>query len=282
MNRLIVTGILALATGLVGLQAQQPAAQPAAQPAPAAKQPRPKSQKEIPALQALFGAKDPDAVITAGKSLIQNFADTEFKDIALTMIADAYQRKGDRENAEVYADLTLKNNPKNYQALSMLAELISQRTREHDLDREEKLGKAEKYAKDAIAAIAAAPKPNPNATDEQWENSKKFATAQVHQTLGMIAMTRKKYDVAAAEMKQAVDLTGGGEPAFQVRLAQVYVLDSKNDEAIALCDKILAAPNLHPQIKAVTTQLKEGAVKQKASGLKPNAGAGPKQVEIKQ
>lgn len=272
MNVKIVTGILALAAGLAGLQAQQAA--PAAGP-------RPKSQKEVPALQALFNAKDPDAIIKAGKDLITGFADTEFKDIALTMIADAYQRKGDRENAEVYADLTLKTNPKNYQAQFMMADLISQRTREHDLDREEKLTRAEKYANDAIANIASATKPNPQVTDEQWEGNKKFLTAQVRQTLGMIAMTRKKYDVAATEMKAAVDLTGGSEPAFQVRLAQVYVLAGKNDEAVALCDKVLAAPNLHPQIKQVTQGLKDTAVKQKAAGAKPATPAPVKQVEIK-
>jgi len=43
----------------------------------------------------------------------------------------------------------------------MLAESIVQTTREHDLDRDEKLAKADKYANDAIASVSAAAKPNP-------------------------------------------------------------------------------------------------------------------------
>jgi tetratricopeptide (TPR) repeat protein len=281
MNRTIVTGILVLAAGFSGLQAQQ--AQPPAQAKPAGQRPpQPKSQKELEALKALFGATSPDATITAGKGLIQGFADTEFKDIALTMIMDAYQRKGDRENAEVYAELTLKNNPKNYQAQFTLADLISQRTREHDLDREEKLNRAEKMANEALANITAAPKPNPQVSDEQWEANKKYLSAQVYQTLGMIAMTLKKNDVAAKQLQQAVTLSGGKEPAFQVRLAQALILDGKYDEAIKVCDTVLALPNLHPQIKNVTDGLKDGATKAKAAGIKPQGQTGgPKQVEIK-
>ena len=35
----------------------------------------------------------------------------------------------------------------------------------------------------------------------------------------------------------------------------------KNDEAIALCDKVIAFPNVHPQIKGVATAIRGAAVK---------------------
>jgi len=50
-------------------------------------------------------------------------------------------------------------DPKQYAALLMLARGIGQRTREFDLDREEKLTRAEKYAKDALDILKDAPKP---------------------------------------------------------------------------------------------------------------------------
>jgi tetratricopeptide (TPR) repeat protein len=295
MNRTIITGLLLTAAGLSSLAAQQQPAQskppasgqpaPAqpAQPKPAAqpKGPAPKSQKELQALQALFGAKDPDSVIKASDALIVGFADTDFKDIALLMAADSYQRKGDPEKAIIYAERALEANKNNFQAMLMLAEILSQRTREHDFDREEKLGRAEKYANGAIAALKTAQKPNPQITDDQWEQNKKYLTAQAHQSIGMAAMTRKKYDVAISELKMAVDGVGAQEPAFQVRLAQAYALAGKNDEAIAVCTTVLAAPNLHPQIKQVAEALKDGATKAKASGAPKPAAGGPQQVEIK-
>jgi len=41
----------------------------------------------------------------------------------------------------------------------MLAELLAQRTRENDLDKEEKLAKSEKYANDTIQILKEAPSP---------------------------------------------------------------------------------------------------------------------------
>jgi predicted Zn-dependent protease len=60
-----------------------------------------------------------------------------------------------------------------------------------------------------------------------------------------------------ADFKAAADLDP--QPAYQVRLASALQATGKNDEAIALCDKLLADPQLHPQIKTVATQVKNAA-----------------------
>src|SRR5205823_4471922 len=146
-----------------GLMAQ--AAAPAAGP----KSPAPKSQPELTAIQAMFQAQgNPDNVIKAADELLTKFADTEFKELALYMEAEAYNQKKDPIKAQLYSEQALAVNPKSYQASIMLAELTVAQTKENDLDREEKLGKAEKYAKDAIAYVKDVPKPNPQVPDDQW------------------------------------------------------------------------------------------------------------------
>ena len=271
MNRTIFTGFLALAMG-AALMAQAPAPP---------KAPQPKSQKEVQALQAMFGAQDADTRIKAAEDLMTNFADTEFKSIALFFEAMSYQQKGDADKAIVYAERTLEADPKQYQAMLMLAELTAQRTREHDLDREEKLNRATKYANDAIAVLKDAAKPNPQLTDEQWEAAKKSMFAQAHQALGFAAMARKKNDDAINEFKSAVE-SEPNEPAFQVRLAQAEVAGGKYDDAIALCEKVMAIPDAHPQVKQVAQATRAMAMQQK-SGNKPAATtpAAPPQIEVK-
>src|SRR6476620_4240252 len=149
MKKSIITGILALAASASGLFAQ--GAAPAAGP----KQPTPKSQDEVTAIQAMFAAQPngPDAIIKAADELLTKFADTEFKELAYYIQAEAYQQKKDLTKAQVIAEQAMALNPKSYQAAIMLAELITQQTGTNDLDREEKLGKTEKYAKDAIANV---------------------------------------------------------------------------------------------------------------------------------
>jgi tetratricopeptide (TPR) repeat protein len=159
----------------------------------------------------------------------------------------------------VYAEQALALNPHAYQASSMMAELIVAGTRENDLDREEKLTKAEKYANDTIANVKDAAKPNPQIPDDQWTEIKKSIAAGAYNSIGLANLTRKKYDAAATAFKSAVE--NDPQPAYMVREASALQSGGKNDEAAALCDKVLADPNLHPQIKQIATQIKAQATK---------------------
>ncbi|HTS66327.1 MAG TPA: tetratricopeptide repeat protein [Candidatus Acidoferrales bacterium] len=256
MKRFILTGILAMAAGASALMAQNAAP----------KGPAPKSKAELEALQGLFQAQqqgNPDGVIKAADDLIAKFADTDFKDTVLYMEAEAYEQKHDNAKAQVYAEQALKANPKSYQANIMLAELVAQGTRENDLDKNEKLTQSAKYANDAIALSKDAPKPNPQITDAQWDEFKKSIVARAHNAFGMAALVNKKYDVAAAEFKTAAE--NDPQPAFLVREASALQSEGKNDEAIALCDKIAGDPQAHPQVKQVAQQIKAAAVKAKGT-----------------
>lgn len=235
MKRRFLSGVLALAAGAASLVAQ--------------KAPQPKSQKELEAIQAMFGAPDADARIKAADELILKFADTEFKAIALQFAAASYQQKNDYEKMVIYAERTLEADPGNYMTMLMLAQGIAQRTREHDLDREEKLARSEKLARQALEVLKDVVKPNPQVTDEQWEGAKKDFASQAHEALGMGAMVRKKPDVAVTEFKAAVDGASQVDPATVVRLAQAYNAAGKPDAALLMVDKLNTMPDVHPSIK---------------------------------
>lgn len=260
MKRMILTGILALATGMTALMAQQQPAQQGKQQAQGLV-PNTKSPGESQAVVALMQSQgNPDATIKAAEELVTKYADSFYKETALLFEANAYQQKGDMEKAIVYGEQVLKLNPKNYQVTNMLGTLIVQRTRENDLDKAEKLATAEKYFNATIDDLKTAQKPNPQLTDQQWEDGKKYLTADAHNGLGMVALNRKKYDVAVTEFKQASEMAPD-EPSYQVRLASALQQEGKNDEAISVCDKVLANPQLHPQIRQVAQSIKAQASK---------------------
>jgi len=278
-------GLACCAALALAQPAQPPPPAPPASTSPVAKQPRPKSQKEVEAIQAMFNAQDPDGRIQAAETLITKFADTEFKALALQIAAMSAQQKNDVDKMLVYAERALEADPASYQSMLMIATSLAQRTREHDLDKEEKLGKSEKLAKESIALIAEAPRPRPDITDEQWTGVKRDFTAQAHEALGLAAMARKKYDVAIAEFKLAVEGATQPDTATMVRLGAVYNLAGKYDDAIAILDKVMVAPDLHPTIrqfaqaeKVRATQAKAGAAKTGSPAAPANA---PAQVEIK-
>jgi tetratricopeptide (TPR) repeat protein len=245
---MILAGILSVAAGASSLMAQ-------------AKPPAPKSQKELDAVKAMLTAAQasPDQTIAAAESLITGFADTEFKEMALFFEARAYQQKNDMVKAQVYAERVLEINPRNYQTTLMMGEVLAQTTRENDLDKEEKLSKAEKYLTATMENLKTAAKPNPQMTDKDWDEARQQMTAEAHSGLGLIAVIRKKHDVAVAEFKTASDLDP--QPAYLVRQASALQSAGKNDDAIAICDKLLTDAQLHPQIRQVAQNVRAAAIK---------------------
>ena len=223
------------------------------------KQLKPKSQKEVDAINAMIKATTDDAKIAAADNLLTNFSDTDFKSLALFIEADAYARKNQFEKCVVYGERALEADPQNYQVMLLLARQYAGHTGENDLDKEEKLTKATKYANDAMAAVPNAPKPNPQIPDAQWEEAKKDYIAQGHEALGMVADVRKKYDVSATEYKTALDGQPQPDPATMVRYALAEEHQGKFDEAIATLDKVIADPNAHPTVKQIATNEKAKA-----------------------
>jgi tetratricopeptide (TPR) repeat protein len=231
-------------------------------------QPKPSSPEEVKALQAIMATTTVDTRVAAVDSFIKDFPKSEFRAAVLNMAADAYETTGNSTKAIIYYQQVLEVAPKDYNgviAMLMLAAETARTTREFDLDREEKLAKAEKYAKDAMAAIPSAAKPNPQATDAQWADTKKDDLARGHEALGLIAMARKKYDDAASEFKISTETASQPAPATFIRMAGAYTDAGKPDLAIPVLDKVLAMPNLPDQFKKVAQSEKTRAEKAKTA-----------------
>ncbi len=129
-----------------------------------AQQPKPKSQKEVDALQkvqAAAQANNADGEIQAINYVLENFADTEYKPMLLTMGMEAASAKGDQAQLQVFGERALEADPNNVQARVLLAESIAGRIRENDLDKEQNLKKAEDYANKALELLKGNPRPPP-------------------------------------------------------------------------------------------------------------------------
>ena len=222
------------------------------------------SPDEVKALQAVANTKTADARVAAVDSFVKDFPKSNYRGFALTMAAEAYEATGNVTKAIIYYQQALDADPKDYNAMLMLAAETARTTREFDLDKEEKLAKAEKYAHAGMALIPSATKPNPQVTDEQWESLKKDDMARGHEALGMVALARKKYDAAAGEFKTATETAAQPQPATFIRMASAYTDAGHPDQAITALDKVLAMPNLPDQFKQVAQSEKTRAEKIKA------------------
>lgn len=228
------------------------------------KQPKLKSQKEQEAVMAIFNATDAAARITAADNLVSKFADSEFKGTALYIATASAEEIGDWEKTVVYADRTLMVDPKNYGVMLMLARGYASKTREFDLDKDEKLGKADKFAKTALEMLKTAPKLRAEILDADWDAQKKNFISEGYEAMGMAAATRKKYDESISSYKAGLEAVPGNS-ALMTRLAQAYFDAKQNDLAIKTADDVLAMTNLNPQVKSIVSGIKTRAVAAKSA-----------------
>jgi tetratricopeptide (TPR) repeat protein len=141
----------------------------------------------------------------------------------------------------IFGDETLKHNADNVGVLLQLSFAIPTRTREFDLDKEEKLAKAEDYAKRAITLVPNLPKMDPNLPDEEWLMTKKDFMSQANESLGLIALKRENYDAAIESFTKALDLAGEQSGATFYHLASAYHKAGKKTEALETINKSIAA-----------------------------------------
>jgi tetratricopeptide (TPR) repeat protein len=253
MKRLILTGIAVLTAGLSGLFAQAPA------PAPAQLKIKSSGErKAVVAIQTAVQSGDTDAIIKASEDLLNNYADSDYKEYALTMEAKSYQSKNDSDNAQIFADRVLQINPKAFTMQLLIAEAITPNIKEHDLNYADEIAKCTKLFNDAIENSKVAPKPNPQISDADWEKNKKYALADAYNGLGMLASVEKKPDEAVKNFQLAVE-NDPDQDAYATRLASAYLNAGKKSDAIAVCDKLLAKPTLNPRIKSVVTSIRNAA-----------------------
>lgn len=210
-----------------------------------------KSKKEAEAVMAVQNAQTPDQRIAAAEDLVRKFRDTEFKAVVLLIAAQSAQQKGDVVGAMTYAQRTLDADPKNFSAMNVIASQLAQSTREFDLDKDEKLGRATKMATNSIAAINASAKPNQQLTEEQWNAIKKDSLSEAHTALGTIAMLNKKWDTAITEFKTAMDVAATPDPSIDLRLGSAYIDAGRFDEGVASLNKVSGAAGTNEQIKKI-------------------------------
>lgn len=230
---------------------------------------------------AIQNATTTEARLAAIENLLTKFADTEFKPFVLQLAAQVCQQSGDWDKSVLYAERALEANPKDYVSTLLLADYYASRTRANDLDKDEKLAKADKYANTALELLKTGDKFRPDLTDEQWASLKKDFIANAHADLGQSAALRKKYDVAIAEYKTAVEGAGTPSGEMLVRAGSVNIDGGKYDDGIALLDRAANLPDVHPQTKQIALSEKARAQKLKAGGGKPAGAAGAPQIEIK-
>lgn len=254
----IGTAAATLLLAALPLMAQQPAA-------PAG--PHPKTQKELEALQKVQAAAqtgDPDQELAAVNNVLENFTDTEFKPMLISMAMQAAQQKNDMPLITTWVQRAEQEDPNNIEAHVILAEAIARHTRENDLDKADSIAKIQTNANKALDLLKTADKAPPGIQDAQWPDVRKELTGQSYDALGMAASLEKKYPEAITEYKSGV-AADPSATVLKARLAKAYVDNKEYDAAITTADQVIADNTAQPVVKQFAQAQKDAATKMKAA-----------------
>ena len=260
-------------------QAGAPAA-----PAPGKRPPQAKTQPEFDAYKAAVATSaDPVAFEKAADDFAAKFPESELRILLFKATMHAFQNANNAEQMNAAAEKVLKIDPDDPEALVGAAEVIAERTRDTDLDKDQRWAQAQKYASHATETIdtdVAIPAGTPQ---EKIDAYKGFVRSSAYSVLGTISFNQEKYPEAESNFRKSIDaLPSQPDPVVVLRLA--ISLDKQNkypealkeaNHAVELTQDGTVAGKLARQERDRLVQLTGGSTPAPAS--KPPAGAAQNQ-----
>jgi tetratricopeptide (TPR) repeat protein len=240
----------------------------AQQPPP--KGPHPKNKEELAALQKVQAAAqtgNPDTELAAINNVLENFVDTQYKPMLISMGLQAAQQKDDLPLIETWVQRAETDNPNDIEAHVVEAEAVARHTRENDLDKDKSLATIDSNANKALELLKSADQPPLGVQDAQWPALKAQLTSEAYEALGIGAGLAKKYPDSVTDYKSAVAAAGADPSAavLKARLAKAYVDNKQFDDAISTANEVLANASAQPVVKQFAQSQKDAATKMKGA-----------------
>lgn len=249
--------------------------------APAAKRPpQAKTQPEFDAYQAAVKNQgDPAAMEKSADDFAAKFPDSELRILLYRSAMHGYQSANNADKMMEMAQKVLKIDPDDPEALIGTAEVIAEKTRDTDLDKDQRLAEAQKDAQHAVQTIdtdVAIPAGTPQ---EKIDAYKGFLRSSAYAVLGTIAFNAKNYSEAESQFRKSIDAYAAQpDPVVVLRLA--IALDNQGkypdalkeaNRAVELTQENTSAGTLARRERDRLVQLTGGSAPSPAA--KPPAGA---------
>ena len=249
MKRAAMTlGMLAVAVVVAAQQQQTPAQQKqpagaqgatqqgsaAAAPAAGKRPPQAKTQPEFDAYNAaMANQKDPAAMEKAADDFATKFPESELRGLLYKAAMRGYQNANNGDKMAEMAQKLLKLDPDDPEALIASAEVMAERTRATDLDKDQRFDQATKYAQHALETIDTDVPTPANIPQSQIDAYKGLLRSTAYSVLGTIQYDQEKYSGAEGYFHKSIDAyPSQPDPVVVLRLALALDKQGKYQDAL--------------------------------------------------
>jgi tetratricopeptide (TPR) repeat protein len=192
-----------------GAASGQPAAGQAAAGQAAAPQgkrpPAAKTQPEFEAYKTAIALPDPAASEKAADDFAAKFPDSELREVLYKAAMQKYQQANNADKMTEMAQKSLAIDPDDPEALVAVAQVMAERTRDTDLDKDQKLAEAKKDAERALVTIET-DVPTSGYPPDKIDQFKRYIKSEAYAVLGTLASNAKNYPEAESNLKKSIDI----------------------------------------------------------------------------
>ncbi|HET9408600.1 MAG TPA: hypothetical protein VFO39_15265 [Candidatus Sulfotelmatobacter sp.] len=219
---------------------QNPPAGQAAQTAAAPQGKRPpqaKTQPEFDAYKAAAALTDPVAQEKAADDFAAKFPDSELRPVLYKAVMHSYQQANNADKMMDAARKILSYDADDPEALLGVAQVLAERTRDTDLDKDQRLAEAKKDAERSLATIDT-DIPTGGQAPDRVELFKGFLRSEAYAILGTLAFNAKVWPDAETNLHKSIDaFPQQPDPIAVFRLAVALDMQNKYPEAMKFCNQ---------------------------------------------
>jgi tetratricopeptide (TPR) repeat protein len=220
-------------------QAAGQSATPGAAAAPAGKRPpQAKTQPEFDAYKAAAASTDPAALEKASDDFATKFPDSELRVLLYKNAMRLYQNANNSDKTEAMGRKVLSFDGDDPEALVIVAEVIAERTRESDIDKDQRFGEATAMAQKATQTIDTDVQVPAGTPQDKIDAYKAMMRSQAYSIIGTIDFKKENFPSAEQNLQKSIDAyPSDPDKVVVLRLALTLDKEQKYPEALKVANR---------------------------------------------
>jgi len=212
---------------------------PGATAAPAGKRPpQAKTQPEFDAWKAAAASPDAAALEKASDDFAAKFPDSELRVLLYKNAMRLYQTANNAQKTEAMGRKVLSFDGDDPEALVIVAEVIAERTRDSDIDKDQRFGEATAMAKKATQTVDTDVQVPTGTPQEKIDAYKSLLRSNAYSIVGTIEFKKENYPVAQDYLQKSIDaFPSNPDPVVILRLALTLDKEQKYPEALKVANR---------------------------------------------
>jgi tetratricopeptide (TPR) repeat protein len=200
--------------------------------------PQAKTQPEFDAFKAASANQDPAAIEKAADDFAAKYPDSELRIILYKTAMRAYQNANNADKMLEMGRKALAIDPDDPEALVDVAEVLTERTRDTDIDKDQRLAEARKDAEKALQTVDTDIVFPASTPPENVQKYKDLLRSSTYSILGTLDFNQGNYPSAQTNLQKSIDAyPQQPDPVTVLRLSLTLDRQNKYPEALTVANR---------------------------------------------